>query len=185
MFSDDLSLLEHSFFNCQLPMTFFNQEMLELTEKPLEEQAEGAQNGLKVVEMEPEMEPVTEAEGQLIPPAGEPVPESITPPSNTDLPGPLKEDPAQSSQSDGHLTSQDMRRAKRIRVRRETLCSPKLCSDLDIFFGVVVAMISFTTVCLSSSMHASLKGGCAGRSMAEKHELKSFLSSFSIVLMFM
>lgn len=96
----------------------FNQEMLELTEKPLEERAEGAQNGLKVVEMESEAETGTEAEGQLIPPAGEPVPESITPPSNTDLQVPLKEDPSQSSQSDTHLTSQDLRRAKRIRVRQ-------------------------------------------------------------------
>ncbi|XP_071352846.1 PR domain zinc finger protein 10 isoform X2 [Trachinotus anak] len=91
-------------------------EMLEQTEKqPLEERAEGAQNGLKVVEMEPEADVGAEVEGQLIPPAGEPVPESVTPPSNTDLPVPLKEDLAQSSQSDAHLTSQDMRRAKRIR----------------------------------------------------------------------
>lgn len=91
--------------------------MLELTEKPLEDQAEGAQNGLKVVEMEPEVEAVTEAESQFIPAAGEPIPEPVTLPSNMDLPAPLKEDPAQSSQSDGQLTSQDMRRAKRIRVR--------------------------------------------------------------------
>lgn len=91
--------------------------MLELAEKPLEEQVEGAQNGLKVVEMEPEVEAVTEAESQLIPSAGEPVTESVTLASNTDLPVPLKEDPAQSSQSDAQLTSQDMRRAKRIRVR--------------------------------------------------------------------
>uniref|UniRef100_A0A669D199 PR domain zinc finger protein 10 n=1 Tax=Oreochromis niloticus TaxID=8128 RepID=A0A669D199_ORENI len=54
-------------------------------------------------------------ESQLIPPAGEPVPESVAPPPSTDLPIPLKEDPAQSVQSDAHLTSQDMRRAKRIR----------------------------------------------------------------------
>ncbi|KAJ4935413.1 hypothetical protein JOQ06_016946 [Pogonophryne albipinna] len=40
---------------------------------------------------------------------------AISPPCGTDLPAPLKEDPAQSSQSDTHLTSQDMRRAKRIR----------------------------------------------------------------------
>lgn len=95
--------------------------MLELTEKPLEERAEGAQNGLKVVEMEPEVETGNEAEGQLIPPAGEPVPESVSPPSNTDLSVSLKDDPAQSSQSDAHLTSQDMRRAKRIRVRLDTV----------------------------------------------------------------
>uniref|UniRef100_A0A7N8XQN7 PR domain zinc finger protein 10 n=1 Tax=Mastacembelus armatus TaxID=205130 RepID=A0A7N8XQN7_9TELE len=65
-------------------------EMLELTEKqPLEERMEAAQNGLKVVEIEPEAETGDEVEGQLIPPAGEP--------------------------SDAHITSQDMRRAKRIR----------------------------------------------------------------------
>lgn len=124
------------------PITFFNQEMLELTEKPLEGQAEVAQNGLKVVEMEPEVEPVTEADGQLVAPAGEPVPESITTPSSTDLPGPLKEDPAQSSQSDTHLTSQDMRRAKRIRVRPESLCVHRNVSDS--LFGVTLAMIRFT-----------------------------------------
>ncbi|KAK2846664.1 hypothetical protein Q5P01_009663 [Channa striata] len=90
--------------------------MLELTEKqPMEERVEGPQNGLKVAEMELETETETEAKSQLPPPPGEPVPESVTPPSNTDPPVPLKEDPAQSSQSDGHLTSQDMRRAKRIR----------------------------------------------------------------------
>lgn len=94
--------------------------MLELAEKPLEEQVEGAQNGLKVVEMEPEVEAATEAESQLIPSAGELVPESVSLSSSTDLPVPLKEDPAQSSQSDTPLTSQDMRRAKRIRVRLQS-----------------------------------------------------------------
>lgn len=98
----------------------FNQEMLELMEKqPLEEQVEGAQNGLKAVEMNPEVESGTEAESQLIPPLKEPVSESVTPPSNADLPSPLKEDPSQSSESDAHFTSQDLRRAKRIRVRRQ------------------------------------------------------------------
>lgn len=119
--------------------------MLELTEKPLEERAEGTQNGLKMVEMESEAEAGTEAEGQLIPPAGEPVPESITPPSNTDLPVPLKEDPAQSSQSDAHLTSQDMRRAKRIRVRLETLCVQ--CFRWFVIW-CIVAMICFTALSL-------------------------------------
>ncbi|TDH14745.1 hypothetical protein EPR50_G00024060 [Perca flavescens] len=88
-------------------------EMMELTEKALEERAEAAQNGLKVVEME--SEGGAGAEGQLLPPAGEPEPESVTQSSNTALSVPLKEDPAHSSQSDSHLTSQDMRRAKRIR----------------------------------------------------------------------
>ncbi|XP_060929291.1 PR domain zinc finger protein 10 isoform X1 [Limanda limanda] len=92
------------------------QEMLELTEKqPLEEHEEAAQNGLKVVELELETEVGTELEDQLIPPAEEPVTESIIPPSIPELPVSLKEDPAQHSQSEGHLTSQDMRRAKRIR----------------------------------------------------------------------
>ncbi|KAA8594105.1 hypothetical protein FQN60_004939 [Etheostoma spectabile] len=56
-------------------------EIMELTEKALEEQVEGAQNGMKVVEMEVE----AGAEGQLLPPAGEPEPESVTPSSNTAL----------------------------------------------------------------------------------------------------
>ncbi|XP_033953548.1 PR domain zinc finger protein 10 isoform X1 [Pseudochaenichthys georgianus] len=83
-------------------------EILELTE----ERVDGAQNGLKVVEMESEAEAGTEAEGQMTPAA---VPGASSPPCGTDLPAPLKEDPAQCSQSDTHLTSQDMRRAKRIR----------------------------------------------------------------------
>lgn len=96
----------------------FKQEMLELTGKQqLEEREEGAQNGLKVVELEPEEVVGSEAEGQLIPSAGEPVSESDTPVSSTDFPVPVKEDPATSSQEDTQLTSQDMRRAKRIRVR--------------------------------------------------------------------
>lgn len=103
--------------------------MLELTEKPVEEQNEGAQNGLKVVEMEPEVEAVTEgAESELIPTAGEQDPESVTLPSSTDLAAPLKEDPAQSTQPDAQLSTQDMRRAKRIRVRATTFipCYVKL-----------------------------------------------------------
>lgn len=89
---------------------------MELTEKPLEDQVEVSKNGLKVVEMEPEVQAVTEAETQLIPAEGVPVPESVTLLSNTDLQVPMKEDPAQSSQSESQLTSQDIRRAKRIRV---------------------------------------------------------------------
>lgn len=92
--------------------------MLGLSGKQLiEERTEGTPNGLKVVELEPEGEVGSESEGQLMPPVGEPVLEPDAPPSCTDLPGPVKEDPAQSSQADTHLTSQDMRRAKRIRVR--------------------------------------------------------------------
>ncbi|XP_029027294.1 PR domain zinc finger protein 10 [Betta splendens] len=94
-------------------------EMLELTEKPLEERTEGVQNGLTVVEKEPEPEPEaeteTEAETQPVPPAGESVTEPTTPPSSTETPVPLKEDPGQNNQPETHLTSQDMRRAKRIR----------------------------------------------------------------------
>lgn len=91
----------------------------------MEDHAEGAQNGLKVVEIESEGEVGTETESQLISPAGEPVPESVAPPPSTDLPIPLKEDPAQSVQSDAHLTSQDMRRAKRIRVKLEILSAER------------------------------------------------------------
>lgn len=93
--------------------------MLELTEKPLEEQHEAAQNGLKVVEMEPEVEAAAEeADSQLLAPAAEQsVPESATLTLSADLAAPLKEDPAQSAQPDPQLSTQDMRRAKRIRVR--------------------------------------------------------------------
>ncbi|XP_076002532.1 PR domain zinc finger protein 10 [Genypterus blacodes] len=91
-------------------------EMLELTgQQELEEQAEGHHNGLKVVELEPEEVVGSEAEGQLIPSAGEPVSESDTPVSSTDFTIPLKEDPASSSQEETHLVPQDIRRAKRIR----------------------------------------------------------------------
>lgn len=90
--------------------------MLELTEKPVEDHVEGSKNGLNVVEMEPEVQAVTEAESQLIPAEGVPAPESVTLLSNADLQAPMKEDPAQSSQPESQLTSQDIRRAKRIRV---------------------------------------------------------------------
>lgn len=92
--------------------------MLELTEKPLEEREEGAQNGLKEVETETEAEPDAEGEGPLAPPAGDPAPESAMPPATTNVP--LKDDPAQDSQSERHVTPQDMQRAKRIRVRRSS-----------------------------------------------------------------
>uniref|UniRef100_A0A1A8MYB6 PR domain zinc finger protein 10 n=1 Tax=Nothobranchius pienaari TaxID=704102 RepID=A0A1A8MYB6_9TELE len=93
-------------------------EMLELTEKPVEEEMEGVKNGVKDVEMEPEEEEEeaatgTEAESELVPPAEEQLPESITP-SSPDLPCPLKEFPAPSGQSE--LASQNAHRAKKIRM---------------------------------------------------------------------
>lgn len=97
-------------------LPIFKQETLELPEKPLEEQVEGSKNGPKVVEIEPEVQAVAEVESQLIPAEGVPVPESVTLLSDADLQVPMKEDPAQSSQSESQLTSQDIRRAKRIRV---------------------------------------------------------------------
>lgn len=142
--------------------------MLELTEKqPLEERTEAAQNGLKVVEPEPDAG--MEAEGQIVPSAGEPVPESVTPPSNMDLPVPLKEDPAQSSQSDAHLTSQDMRRAKRIRVRRSerSLCSLTCNSGLDCCYMVSFQQcVSLPQYVLPSKMDVQVGGT---RRMSEKH----------------
>lgn len=92
--------------------------MLELAEKPLEEQNEAAQNGLKVVAIEPEVEAAAEgADSQLLAPTVDQEPESATLTLSADLPGPLKEDPAQSTQSEPQLSTKDMRRAKRIRVR--------------------------------------------------------------------
>lgn len=116
------------------------QEMLELAEKqPLEERTE---NGLMVVEMEPEAETETEAETQPILPTGESLAEPVTPPSSTDTAVPLKEDPGQNNQPEAHLTSQDMRRAKRIRVRRPTLCAHRN--------EPVSQRLCFTAMCLSS-----------------------------------
>ncbi|KAM6973743.1 PR domain zinc finger protein 10 [Aplochiton taeniatus] len=86
------------------------QEMLGLGGK-FEERTEATHNGLKVVELDPE------EEGELLPPGGEPHPGA--PPSSSDSPVAVKDDPAaaatQSGQADGYLTHQDMRRAKRIR----------------------------------------------------------------------
>nr|XP_057936646.1 PR domain zinc finger protein 10 [Doryrhamphus excisus]XP_057936647.1 PR domain zinc finger protein 10 [Doryrhamphus excisus]XP_057936648.1 PR domain zinc finger protein 10 [Doryrhamphus excisus]XP_057936649.1 PR domain zinc finger protein 10 [Doryrhamphus excisus]XP_057936650.1 PR domain zinc finger protein 10 [Doryrhamphus excisus]XP_057936652.1 PR domain zinc finger protein 10 [Doryrhamphus excisus] len=84
-------------------------EMLELAEaQPLEEPAEAAQNGVEVIVSEPD----TEVENQMMLDSGEPAQPSVV-----DTTVPVKEDPAQSQsdQSDAQLSSQDMRRAKRIR----------------------------------------------------------------------
>lgn len=43
--------------------------------------------------------------------------DSVTPPPTTEVPGSAKEDLSQTSPEDPHLTPQDMRRARRIRVR--------------------------------------------------------------------
>ncbi|XP_054650728.1 PR domain zinc finger protein 10 [Dunckerocampus dactyliophorus] len=86
-------------------------EMLELAEaQPLEEPAEAAQNGVEVIVSEPD----TEVEGQMMSDSGEP---STAQPSGVDLTVPTKEDPAQSQseQSEAQVSSQDMRRVKRIR----------------------------------------------------------------------
>lgn len=89
-------------------------DMLELSEKQDDEEELGeVQNGLKAPELE--TEPGTELEGELTSAVDVPAPESAVPPSNPELPIVLKEDPSQSSESDAHLTSQDMRRAKKIR----------------------------------------------------------------------
>lgn len=109
-------------------LPIFKQETLELPEKPLEEQVEGSKNGPKVVEMEPEVQAVAEVESQLIPAEGVPVPESVTLLSDADLQVPMKEDPAHSSQSESQLTSQDIRRAKKIRVSSQlNMTDPLLC----------------------------------------------------------
>lgn len=85
-----------------------------------EDRTDGALNGLKVVELGPEAID-SELEGRL-----EPQTESAEPPadgeSDQTVPPPddplehLKEDPTPVVKPDPHLTSQDMRRARRIRV---------------------------------------------------------------------
>lgn len=127
---------------------FFKQEMLELTEKPVEDHGEGSKNGLNVVEMEPEVQAVNEAESQLIPAEGVPVPESVTLLSNTDLQVPMKEDPAQSSQSESQLTSQDIRRAKRIRVSFHLNVTVLLCLSVGGASDVLYNSVSlFLNLC--------------------------------------
>lgn len=89
-------------------------EMLELSEKQdNEEELREVQNGLKEAPLA--TEPGTVLQHELASSVEVPVPESATPPSNSELLVVLKEDPSQSSESDAHLTSQEMRRAKRIR----------------------------------------------------------------------
>lgn len=110
-----------------LILIFKIEELLELAEKPQEEQNQAAQNGLKVVEMETEVEAAGEGtDNQLLAPAANQEPESVTLTLSTDLPAPLKEDPIQSSQSDSSLLTQEMRRAKRIRVRSKPLLASLL-----------------------------------------------------------
>lgn len=88
-------------------------EMLELSEQQDNEEELGeVQNGLKA---KLETEPGRELEGELASAEEVSVPESAAPSSNSEAPVVLKEDPSQSSESDAHLTSQEMRRAKRIR----------------------------------------------------------------------
>lgn len=87
---------------------------------PYEDRTDGAMNGLKVVELEPEAM-ASELEGRLEPQAASAEPpvegESSQPvPPQADHLEPLKEDPTPAAQSDPHLTPQDMRRARRIRV---------------------------------------------------------------------
>ncbi|KAG5269059.1 hypothetical protein AALO_G00197830 [Alosa alosa] len=86
---------------------------------PYEDRTDGALNGLKVVELEPEAI-ASELEGRL-----EPQVDSAEPPTDgesdqpvpppADALEPLKEDPTPAAQPDPHLTPQDMRRARRIR----------------------------------------------------------------------
>lgn len=87
---------------------------------PYEDRTDGAMNGLKVVELEPEAI-ASDLEGRLEPQTASAEPpaegESAQPaPPPADPLEPLKEDPTPAAQPDPHLTPQDMRRARRIRV---------------------------------------------------------------------
>lgn len=81
---------------------------------------DGALNGLKVVEMT--ADPVEEETGEgLDTPAThtqslQEEEDSVTHPLPSEVPEPAKEDLPQTVQADPHLTPQDMRRARRIRV---------------------------------------------------------------------
>ncbi|XP_028818382.1 PR domain zinc finger protein 10 isoform X2 [Denticeps clupeoides] len=89
------------------------------TKLPFEERTEGALNGLKAVELEPDAI-TSEMETTLEAPAAteEPLVDqeaAQTPPAPTETLVPVKEDPAPVVLTDSHLTPQDMRRARRIR----------------------------------------------------------------------
>ncbi|CAL8351925.1 unnamed protein product [Lota lota] len=81
---------------------------------------DGGQNGLKVVELETEVETGSETTDHLGLSSEDPGADPPSPPASPDLP-PVAEGKEDSSQGEGvapvdpHLTSQDMRRAKRIR----------------------------------------------------------------------
>ncbi|KTG44651.1 hypothetical protein cypCar_00024850 [Cyprinus carpio] len=115
-------------------------ELLASVDKlPFEERTDGALNGLKVVEMAAEsME--TETEEGLDTPAThteelQEEGDSFTPPPATEVPGSAKEDLSQTSPEDPHLTPQDMRRARRIRVKKHvrSFHSEKIfqCTECD------------------------------------------------------
>ena len=91
---------------------------------------EGEQNGLKVVELETEVETGSETPDHLALSAEEPgaaAADPPGPPASPDVPPVVeeKEDPSQGEGAgaavDPHLTSQDLRRAKRIRVSLQQL----------------------------------------------------------------
>ncbi|XP_056467618.1 PR domain zinc finger protein 10 [Gadus chalcogrammus] len=111
------------------PLVETSQEMMGLSGKPSLEVGmdggDGEQNGLKVVELETEVETGSETPDHLALSAEEPGAAAAAdppgPPASPDVPPVVeeKEDPSQGEGAgaavDPHLTSQDLRRAKRIR----------------------------------------------------------------------
>ncbi|XP_077397444.1 PR domain zinc finger protein 10 isoform X2 [Festucalex cinctus] len=84
-------------------------ELLELAEaQPLDEPTVADQNGMELTVSEP----VTDADGQTLPPAVE---TSDAQPPGVDVPLPSKEDSTQSDQSEAQLPSPDVRRVKNMR----------------------------------------------------------------------
>lgn len=88
--------------------------MLELAEaQPLEEPTEAPHNGVEEMTVS---EPDAEEDGQPVSPAAEP---SADQPPIADAPPTTMEEPAQNDQSDAQLSSPDVRRLKKMRVRRK------------------------------------------------------------------
>ncbi|XP_035242509.1 PR domain zinc finger protein 10 isoform X2 [Anguilla anguilla] len=100
------------------------QDLLTLPGKtPFGEGSERTLNGLKGAGLGtqgevPDADVPLEPQGAQAPPvSGDPAPDAdAPPPGTTDAPEPAKEDSNPGAQPDPHLTSQDMRRAKRIRM---------------------------------------------------------------------
>ncbi|TRY94913.1 hypothetical protein DNTS_023646 [Danionella cerebrum] len=122
MHDDKLNIIQR-FGHIKLPVDLIEHIMDLLTsvdKLPFDERIDGSLNGLKVVEMAAEtMDTETDEALDPVPIHSDTLQEegdSVTPPPATEIPEAGKDDLPQMSPEDLHLTPQDMKRARRIRV---------------------------------------------------------------------